>query len=39
MKTIMKCVFGSKLYGTDTPTSDTDYKGVHTFLVNSVKYL
>lgn len=25
---IFECVFGSKLYGTDTPTSDTDYKGV-----------
>lgn len=25
---IFECVFGSKLYGTDTPESDTDYKGV-----------
>ncbi|APU01747.1 thioredoxin [Aeromonas phage 65.2] len=27
-KLIFDCVFGSKLYGTDTPQSDTDYKGV-----------
>lgn len=27
-KLIFECVFGSKLYGTDTPASDTDYKGV-----------
>ncbi|MGL5306673.1 MAG: DNA polymerase beta superfamily protein [Aeromonas veronii] len=25
---IMKCVFGSHLYGLDTPQSDTDYKGI-----------
>ncbi|QAY01148.1 hypothetical protein ASwh1_82 [Aeromonas phage Aswh_1] len=25
---IYECVFGSRLYGTDTPESDTDYKGV-----------
>ena len=25
---IMLCKFGSHLYGTDTPESDTDYKGV-----------
>ena len=25
---IMLCRFGSHLYGTDTPTSDTDYKGI-----------
>lgn len=28
MKTIVKMVYGSALYGTSTPTSDTDYKGV-----------
>jgi len=25
---LFKCVYGSKLYGTDTPASDTDYKTV-----------
>lgn len=25
---IMKCLFGSHLYGLDTPTSDLDYKGI-----------
>lgn len=29
MKTIFKTKFGSHLYGTDTPESDTDYKGVY----------
>ncbi|TXM68316.1 nucleotidyltransferase domain-containing protein [Methylobacterium sp. WL120] len=29
MKTIVKTLFGSRLYGTNTPESDTDYKGVH----------
>lgn len=28
MKTIAKVLFGSKLYGTDTPESDTDYKEI-----------
>lgn len=28
MITIVKMVFGSFLYGTDTPESDKDYKGV-----------
>ena len=28
MQTIVKMVFGSHLYGTDTPDSDRDYKGV-----------
>lgn len=28
MKTIFKTIFGSHLYGTDTPTSDKDYKGI-----------
>lgn len=28
MNTIVKIKFGSHLYGTNTPTSDTDYKGV-----------
>ena len=27
-KMIFECVFGSQLYGTSTPSSDTDYKGV-----------
>lgn len=31
-KLLYVCVHGSKLYGTDTPTSDSDYKGV--FLPN-----
>ena len=30
MKPLIKLEFGSSLYGTRTPTSDTDYKGVHT---------
>jgi len=29
MNLIMKCVFGSRLYGLNTPTSDTDYKGIY----------
>jgi len=28
MKTLVKMKFGSHLYGTDTPESDTDYKGI-----------
>ena len=28
VKVIMLCRFGSHLYGTDTPESDTDYKGI-----------
>lgn len=28
MFTVMRCVFGSHLYGTNTPTSDRDYKGI-----------
>ena len=26
---VMVCRFGSHMYGTDTPDSDTDYKGVY----------
>ena len=29
MKTIVKMQFGSHVYGTNLPTSDTDYRGVH----------
>lgn len=29
MNMIMRCVFGSHLYGTDTPESDRDYKGIY----------
>lgn len=29
MKTIVRTLFGSHLYGTNLPTSDTDYKSVH----------
>lgn len=29
METIVKMKFGSHLYGTDTPDSDTDYKGIY----------
>lgn len=29
MKQLIRLEFGSSLYGTRTPTSDTDYKGVH----------
>lgn len=29
MKLIMRVQFGSKLYGTSTPESDTDYKGIY----------
>ncbi|CAL1777454.1 nucleotidyltransferase [Acinetobacter phage vB_AbaM_Konradin-v2] len=25
---VMQCVFGSKLYGTSTPSSDLDIKGI-----------
>jgi len=28
MNTIVKMIFGSRLYGTDTENSDTDYKGI-----------
>jgi len=28
MKTIVNMIFGSHLYGTDTPKSDKDFKGV-----------
>lgn len=28
MKIIMETVFGSHLYGLNTPTSDKDYKGI-----------
>ena len=28
MRSVMKCLFGSRLYGTSTPESDTDYKEV-----------
>ena len=28
MNTIVKLVFGSRLYGTSTPESDKDFKGV-----------
>ncbi|UQJ95200.1 hypothetical protein IANJMKHF_00294 [Klebsiella phage CPRSA] len=28
MKMIMETVFGSHLYGLETPTSDKDYKGI-----------
>lgn len=28
MKTVVKLIFGSQLYGTNTPESDTDYKGI-----------
>lgn len=29
MKTLLRTTFGSHLYGTSTPASDRDYKGVH----------
>ena len=29
MRTIVECKFGSQLYGTATPESDLDLKGVH----------
>ena len=29
MKQIVKVIFGSRLYGTNTPNSDTDYKSIH----------
>jgi len=29
LKTVAKILFGSKLYGTDTPASDTDYKEIY----------
>ncbi len=42
MKTIVKMLFGSKLYGTDTPESDTDYKeifvpGAESILLGTMK--
>ena len=33
---IMKCVFGSHLYGTNTVNSDSDYKGIFMPDVNSI---
>lgn len=29
MRTIFKAIVGSQAYGTNIPTSDTDYKGVY----------
>lgn len=29
MNILFECKFGSHLYGTDTPTSDLDFKGIH----------
>jgi hypothetical protein len=29
MKTLFRCEFGSHLYGTNTPSSDHDYKSIH----------
>jgi predicted nucleotidyltransferase len=37
MKTVVKMVFGSHLYGTNTPESDKDYKGV--YIPNREDYL
>ena len=28
MKTLLKCIFGSHLYGTNTKDSDKDFKGI-----------
>lgn len=36
MRTIVKMIFGSHLYGTDTPESDKDYKGVFIPDINDV---
>jgi hypothetical protein len=36
MKPLIKLEFGSALYGTKTPESDTDYKGVHVPDANSL---
>lgn len=37
MKTVVKMIFGSHLYGTDTENSDKDYKGI--FIPNREDYL
>lgn len=42
MQTIVEMIFGSHLYGTDTPESDTDYKSVympsiHDIILNKIK--
>ena len=36
MNSVMKCLFGSKLYGTATPQSDTDYKEVFIPTANEI---
>jgi hypothetical protein len=36
MDTIVKMIFGSHLYGTATPTSDKDYKGIFLPAVNQI---
>lgn len=37
MTTIFKTIHGSQLFGTNTPTSDTDYKGIFMEKQSSVK--
>lgn len=36
MKQIVKTIFGSHLYGTSTPESDTDYKAVHQHSLSEI---
>jgi predicted nucleotidyltransferase len=36
MKTLVKCVVGSKLHGLDTPESDTDYRGIFLYPLKEV---
>ena len=35
----MKMKFGSKLYGTDTPLSDTDFKGIYLPTIDEFQHL
>jgi len=36
MKQLVKTVFGSHLYGTSTPESDTDFKAVHMYSLEEI---
>lgn len=36
MKQIVKTIFGSHLYGTSTPESDTDFKAVHMYSIQEI---
>lgn len=36
MKQIVKTIFGSHLYGTSTPESDSDFKAVHYYSLSEI---